>query len=127
MQSMYDKNLVIEILEQIYNATTEIESRFSTIKKVEDFTHSPNGKMVLDSICMLLIATGDSLKKIDKITKKELLAKYNEVDWTGAKGTRDIIAHHYFDVDAQQIFYICKHHIPPLQKTIQQIIKDLEK
>lgn len=85
MQSMYDKDLVIEILEQIYDAATEVENRFETIQIVEDFTHTPNGKMILDSICMLLIATGDSLKKIDKITDKKLLPKYTQVDWTGCK------------------------------------------
>jgi len=34
----------------------------------------------LDSICMLLIAIGESLKNIDKITKKSLLKQYPEID-----------------------------------------------
>ena len=83
--------------------------------------------MVLDSICMQLIAIGDSLKKIDKITDKKLLSQYSEIDWTGAKGTRDIIAQHYFDIDTEQIFFICQNHIRPLYNAIEKIIHDLEK
>lgn len=45
----------------------------------------------LESTCMLLIAIGESIKGIDKITSKELLPQYPEVDWKGAMGIRDII------------------------------------
>ena len=34
---------------------------------------------------MQLIAIGESLKNIDKITNKELLEKYPQIDWKGAK------------------------------------------
>ena len=39
---------------------------------------------------MLIIAIGDSLKNIDKITDYKLLPQYPEIDWKGAKGMRDI-------------------------------------
>ncbi|MEL6398547.1 MAG: HepT-like ribonuclease domain-containing protein [Cyanobacteria bacterium J06626_4] len=39
---------------------------------------------------------------------KELLAAYPDVDWKGAKGTRDILSHHYDDVDAEVVFDICE-------------------
>lgn len=74
---------------------------------------------------MLLIAVGESLKKIDKITNKDLLQRYQEVDWKGAKGMRDIISHHYFDVDAEEIFWVCKKHLPVLAKTLAKIINDI--
>jgi uncharacterized protein with HEPN domain len=81
----------------------------------------------LDSICMLLIATGESLKNIDKITKGELLKQYPEIDWKGAKGLRDIIAHQYFNVDAEEIFWVCEKHLPPLTETITQMISDIKR
>lgn len=124
---MSNNLLVKQILMQIAAATQTVQERFERIITVEDFTHSPDGKMVLDSICMLLIAIGDSLKKIDKLTEYKLLQQYHHIDWVGAKGTRDIIAHHYFDVDAEQIFFICQYHIEPLHATIQQMLYDLEK
>lgn len=56
----------------------------------------------LDSICMQLIAVGESLKHLDKITDRQLLGRYPAIDWKGAKGIRDIIAHHDFDIDAKR-------------------------
>lgn len=122
---MYDKGLVRDILIQIADATQKVINRFVPIKAVEDFTNSPAGMEKLDSICMQLIAIGESLKNIDKITNKTLLNKYPEIDWKGAKGLRDIITHQYFDIDAEQIFLVCKKHIPHLSEVINKIISDL--
>ena len=99
--------------------------RFEPIKSVEDFTCSPSGMEKLDSICMLLIAIGEGLKNLDKVTDGHLLAEYPQVDWKKAKGLRDIISHHYFDVDAEEIFYICKTHIGTMRETLRQIIAKL--
>ena len=74
---------------------------------------------------MLFIAIGESLKNIDKITAGTLLSKYPEIDWTGVKGFRDIIAHHYFDIDAEQVFWICKHNLGPLSVTIKKMIREM--
>lgn len=122
---MYDKTLVLYLLQQIHDATLLVEERFKAINTVDDFSHTPTGKEKLDSICMQLIAIGDGLKKVDKLTDKKLLADYRQIDWTGVKGTRDIIAHHYFDIDAEQIYFICKHHITPLKITLALILSDL--
>ena len=75
---------------------------------------------------MQLIAIGESLKKIDKLTDKKLLQSYSQIDWTGAKGVRDIISHHYFDIDAEEIFWICDKQITPMQQTIEKILQDLD-
>lgn len=107
MQFMYDKSLVIEILIQIENALNTTLKRFEVVDNVSYFTDTPEGMEKLDSICMQLIAIGESLKNIDKITNKELLPKYPQVDWKGAKGMRDIISHHYFDVDTNDIYFVC--------------------
>ncbi len=122
---MYDKELVQDVLNQILDATQKVITRFKPIKTAEDFTSSPEGMEKLDSICMQLIAIGESLKRIDTVTKKDLLNKYPEIDWKGTKGLRDIIPHHYFDIDADEIFLVCKKHIPPLSETIKNIISDL--
>ena len=74
---------------------------------------------------MLLLATGESLKNIDKITEGALLSKYPEVDWTGAKKLRDIIAYHYFDVDAEQIFWIIQNELEPLAATIGKMLREI--
>ena len=75
---------------------------------------SPAGMERLESTCMLLIAIGESIKGIDKITSKELLPQYPGVDWKGAMGIRDIIAHHYFELDAEVVFNVVKNEFPNL-------------
>ncbi|MBD9167484.1 HepT-like ribonuclease domain-containing protein [uncultured Parabacteroides sp.] len=42
-------------------------------------------------------------------------------------GLRDIIAHQYFNVDAEIILRIVKINVPQLQKVIEQIIIELKK
>jgi len=122
---MYDKELVLDILNQILDAAQTVITRFKPIETAEDFTQSAQGMEKLDSICMQLIAIGESIKNIDKITNKTLLTKYPEIDWKGVKGLRDIITHHYFDIDAEEIFRVCTKHISPLSDTIKKIINDL--
>ena len=122
---MYDKELVLEILGQIYQAAQTILKRFEPVKTVSDFTDSPAGMEKLDSICMLLIAIGEALKNLDKTTNKSLLPLYPQVDWKRAKGIRDMISHHYFETDADVIYDVCKNQIPELAQTINKMIREL--
>ncbi len=122
---MFDRELVLVILKQIHTALNTIIARFEPVKSVSDFTDSPAGMEKLDSICMLLIAVGESLKKLDQISDGALLSKYPQVEWKKAKGLRDIISHHYFDVNAEAIFDVCETKIKPINETIELIIKEL--
>ena len=121
----YGRDLALEILSQILRSAQTIIKRFEPIKTAEDFVKSETGMEKLDAICMQLIAIGESLKNLDKVTKGSLLPKYQQVHWKKAKGMRDIISHHYFDLNAEAIFDVCKNHIEGLSLTIEKIIKDL--
>jgi uncharacterized protein with HEPN domain len=96
------------------------------IHQASDFTDSPAGVEKLDSICMMLIVRGESLKNLEKITGGTLLSQYPEVDWKKAMGMRDIITHHYADIHAETVFYTCKRKIPPLLETVRKITQDLQ-
>jgi len=122
---MYDKELALEILTKIYRSTQTILRRFEGVKDVEDFTGSDAGMEKLDSICMQLIAIGEGLKNFDKVTSNSVLPKYPQVEWKKAKGLRDIISHHYFDINAEAIFKVCKDHIHNLGETIKKIIDEI--
>jgi uncharacterized protein with HEPN domain len=122
---MYDRELALDILTQIFDAIQKIEKRFGPINSAEEFTNSDKGTEKLDSICMQLIAIGESLKNLDKITSKNVLANYPEIDWQKVMGMRDIISHHYFDVDAEAIFDVCENHIDILGITIKKIMNEI--
>lgn len=123
---MYDTLIAYHTLELIQESLEKILLRFSGISCSDDFLlRSDGGMMKLDSICMKLIAIGESLKNLDKITNKELLVQYPEIPWKYVMGVRDIIVHHYFDVDADEIYRICKEDIDPLYQMIKRIMADL--
>ena len=122
---MYNKEIVVEIIEQILEALKIIKRRAENINSPDDFLNSDNGLDMLDAICMQLIAVGESIKKIDKITDGKLLKEYTDIDWKGIKGVRDIISHHYFDLDAEEIFNICDNNIELLAETLMKIKKDV--
>ncbi len=123
---MHDLGLAIDVLQQINGAAKTILARFQPIRSVEDFTHSDTGKEKLDAICMQLIAIGESLKKLDAITSQSLLSKYPQIDWKKAMGLRDIISHHYFDINAEAIFDVCRTKIEPLMMVIETMLNDLQ-
>lgn len=115
---------IILLLEQIKESLIVIINRALPVNKVEDFTHSPEGMMRLDSICMQLVTVGEAIKNIDKYTNKELFPKYPSINWRSVMGLRDIIAHQYFNVDADVILHIVKINIPELLTVIDRIIID---
>lgn len=123
---MSDTALICEVLAQILEAVNRIEWRFAPISTVDDFLDSPEGLEKLDSICMMLIAIGESLKNFDKLTDGTFLVKYPEVDWKGAKGVRDIISHHYFDLDAELIYGICKKDMRGLQEAVTKMLHEFK-
>ena len=125
MSYIYDKELVLEILRNIEWAIGVILKRSSNIKSYDDFLKDDAGLEKLDSICMQLINIGEALKELDKITSQKLLNNYQEVDWKAAKGMRDVITHHYFDIDAEIIFVTIQEKLPQFRDTIKNIISDL--
>jgi uncharacterized protein with HEPN domain len=123
---MYDIGLVKEILLQIHWSTQTIASRFAPITTPEDFVASEAGREKLDAICMQLIAIGESIKHLDKVTGGELLSRYPQIEWKRIMGMRDVLSHHYFDIDAEVVYTTCDTHIEKLAETVQRILADLE-
>lgn len=121
---MSDRNLVYEKLLQIDEALQRIDRRFSVIECADDFLDSDRGLDMLDAIGMMLIAIGENLKKIDRDTEGALLQRYGSINWKGAKGARDILSHHYFNLDAAEVFDICQNDLPALASAIKIMIEE---
>lgn len=60
-----------------------------------------------------------------KLPKKNLLDQYEQIEWKRVMGMRDIITHHYFDIDAETVFTVCEEHVPQLERVIKIIRKDM--
>lgn len=122
---MSDPQLVAEIISQILQATERILIRFKPVSSSAFFLDSDEGLEKLDAICMQLIVIGESLKNLDKVAGYELLDRYPQVDWRSAKGMRDIISHHYFDLDAEAVFAVCKVNLPEMIPVLRQMLIDV--
>lgn len=110
--------MVYETLCNIELAISRLKERTIQVHSADDFRLSPWGMEKLDAACMVLIAIGESVKTLDKLTEKKLLPTYPSIDWKGVMGVRDIIAHHYFEVDPDAVFDILKNDIDPLESAI---------
>ena len=122
---MYDVALVKEILRQIHWSTETILRRFQPVNSPADFTSSDAGMEKLDALCMQLIAIGESLKNLDKVTNGLLLHQYPNIEWKRIMGMRDILSHHYFDVDAEIVYNVCIQYVPELSSTIFRMLQNL--
>jgi uncharacterized protein with HEPN domain len=125
MESMHDEELLYYSLKRIASTIERIINNSKTIDDSQYYVLSPAGMERLESTCMLLLAIGESIKGIDKMTRKQLLPNYPEVDWKGAMGIRDIIAHHYFDIDESIVFDVVKNKLPGMLETINKMIEEL--
>ena len=123
---MSDSRLVLEILRQILSATERILQRFEPVLSISFFLDSDAGLEKLDAICMQLIAIGESLKNLDKVAGPEFLNRYPQIDWKSAKGMRDIISHHYFDLNAEAVFDVCEENLPEMIPVLSQMIVDVQ-
>lgn len=120
-----DKYRILELLDLLVDSIDIIQQRTAHIKSGDDFLLSPDNMFVLDGVCMKLIFIGESVKNIDKISKGELLRKYPLVPWSEVMKLRDLIAHHYFRIDADLIFITIKDDLKPLKQILALMKEDL--
>ena len=107
-----------EILRQILKSVQTIEKRTKLIHTPDDFLKNDRNHEKLDAVCMQLIALGESIKNLDKVTHKLLLKRYPQFEWTSAMGMRDILSHHYFDLNADIVFQVVNEEIPKLKSIV---------
>jgi len=65
---------------------------------------------------------GEAVKNIPKNLKE----KHPEIEWKKIAGTRDIIIHHYFGIDFDEVWNIIKKDLPDLKRKIEKIGKELK-
>ena len=120
MESISSENLpiVLHTLNQIELAINRLQERTKNIHSVDDFLSTPGGMEKLDAACMVLIAIGESIKNLDKVSEGKLLPTYPSIPWKRVMGIRDIMAHHYFEVDADVVFDVISKELEPLKNAI---------
>ena len=120
------KSIVIEYLELMIEKAELVIFRNKSILSHHDFLISPVRMEKFDAACMLIQVIGETAKKIDDWTNKQLFINYPEVYWRGVFGCRNIISHEYGNVEPEQIFGIIKKYLPELLICTKRIIEDIK-
>lgn len=124
---MYKKEHIQVLLSRIEESISLIIDKTKEIKKPDEFLMNSDGMFLLSGVCMQLIFIGENVKSIDSKTQHKYLNNYPEVPWSEIMGLRDIIAHEYHRIDAEEIFQVIKQDIPFLSETIKTMQKNLLK
>ena len=96
------------------------------IDKIEKYTEafSSAGEfeshvLAFDACLMNFILIGEMVERISDDLKHQ---SEPEINWYRIKGFRNIIAHNYFGVDAEEVWDIIKNHLPTLKVNLQLLV-----
>jgi uncharacterized protein with HEPN domain len=102
-------------LESILEAIDRIIEYTTGIKSADDFN---NDYRNFDATMMNFVVIGEMIDKLSDEFKKN----HPEVEWIKIKGFRNIVAHDYFGIDAEEVWQIIKTKIPTLQSDIRLLL-----
>jgi uncharacterized protein with HEPN domain len=102
-------------LESIIEATDRIIEYTSRFESADDFN---NDQRNFDATMMNFVVIGEMVDKLSQDFKK----KNSNIDWVKIKGFRNIVAHDYFGIDAEEVWQIIKNKIPILKSEITKLL-----
>ncbi|MEZ4853657.1 DUF86 domain-containing protein [Flavobacterium sp.] len=105
-------------LQHIFDAISEIET-YNLSKNFDDFTED---SMLQNASIRLLEVIGEASNHLSK----EIIEKYNTIEWAQIIGLRNFLIHEYFGVDLHIVWNIIRYELPDFKNQIQLIIEDLE-
>ena len=99
---------IIEAIEKINNYTDSFGSAESFYNDSKSF----------DAVLMNFVVIGEMVSKLSN----KFISEHSEIEWWKIKGLRNIVAHDYFGVDAEEVWQIIHKHLYILEKYIRKII-----
>jgi uncharacterized protein with HEPN domain len=109
------------LLTPLREALERIERKAAPLLADPSLLDQEDGQDRLDVICMQFLAAGEAIKRLEKLEPGLLASRFPDIDWKGAMGFRDVIAHQYFDLDAEQVLLICQDALPGLLSAIRSL------
>jgi len=99
---------IIESIDRIIEYTSDFES-------ADEFNHD---HLNFYATMMNFVVIGEMVDKLSEDFKKT----NSSVEWIKIKGFRNIVAHDYFGIDAEEVWQIIKDKIPYLKSEIIKIL-----
>ncbi|MDF1884314.1 DUF86 domain-containing protein [Sulfurimonas sp. SAG-AH-194-C21] len=95
----------------LLEAIEKVELYSQDFSDADDFYHDQKS---FDASMMQFIVIGESIHRLDENYK----INHDEIPWQKIKDFRNIIAHDYFGIDADEVWDIIKNKILPLKEKI---------
>ncbi len=99
----------------ILEAINKIQKYSGSFSDADEFFANEKN---FDAVLMNFIVVGEMVVRMSD----EFINKYNDIDWFRIKGFRNIVAHNYFGIDAEELWQIIKNKIPALKEEIEKIL-----
>jgi uncharacterized protein with HEPN domain len=115
------KDDLLLLLSPLRQALERIERKAKPLLNDPALIEQEEGQDLIDVICMQFLAAGEALKRLEKLQPGLLGNRFPDIDWKGAMGFRDVIAHQYFDLDEEQVLLICRDALPGLLAAIRTL------
>ena len=107
-----DKLYILTVLDAI----EKITKYSSGYKNADD---SYENERDFDASMMNFIIIGEMVSRLSD----KLMEENNQIDWFKIRGFRNIVAHDYFGIDAEEVWQIIKNHLPKLENDLRLILK----
>ncbi|MCI6158175.1 MAG: DUF86 domain-containing protein [Selenomonadaceae bacterium] len=113
--TMPDKDL--QVIQHILRYCHQI----NTVKKAFSLTQETFAESFIlqNAVCMSLLQIGELAKRLST----DFVADHSEMPWHAMRGMRNIFAHQYEDVDAQEVWSTISVDIPPLTDYCMRILQ----
>ena len=105
-------------LETILEAIDKILEYTSGFDSADKFN---NNHLIFDATMMNFVVIGEMVDKLSENLKKS----YPDLEWTKIKGFRNIVAHDYFGIDAEEVWQIVRNKVPDLKIEISKILEHI--
>ena len=98
------------------DAIDKIKQYSSSFASADDFF---DATQAFDASLMNFIVIGEM---VEKLSDELITASNTEIDWLKVKGFRNILAHNYFGVDAEEVWQIIHNSLPKLETQIKKLL-----
>ncbi len=102
-------------LQTIIASITKITFYASTSQNADDFYHDSKS---FDACMIHFINIGEMIERLSPHIKEEHI----NISWKDIKNFRNLVAHNYFGIDADEIWDIINNHLPKLKNDIQTML-----
>lgn len=102
---------ILDATEKIIDYSYDYNSADNFYRNQRDF----------DAAMMNFIVIGEMVVRLSEA----FIESHDQIDWYKIRGFRNIVAHNYFGIDAEEVWQIINEHIPKLQNDIRSILDNL--